>query len=195
MKACGSSSPGDRIVGDRIRTLRVELGLTPEDLATSAGLDQVVLLAIEAGQASLTGRHVRRLSVALGVRMVDLMVSCAEGQSRVIRRAGQPGWRDPETGITRRRLTPTGIGALTELVEIEYPPGAVCDFRHPPFEGIEHQVLVLEGALDLAIDDGADLTTYALEAGDCLFVPCGCGMLVGNPYDRNVRFIVTVSSS
>jgi transcriptional regulator with XRE-family HTH domain len=195
MKAGGSSPPEGRIAGDRIRTLRIELGLTPDELAAAAGLDRAMLAAIEAGDSRLTGRFVRRLSVALGVRMVDLMVSCADGPSRVIRRAGQPGWRDPETGIVRRRLTPTGTGALTELVEIDYPPGTASDFRHPPFECIEHQVLVLDGMLDLAIDDGGDLTTYALEAGDCLFVPRGCGMLVANPYDRSVRFLVAISSS
>lgn len=56
-------------------------------------------------------------------------------------------------------------------------------------------MLVLDGTLDLAIDDGASLTTYALEAGDCLHVPRGCGMLVSTPYDRGVRFIVSALSS
>jgi quercetin dioxygenase-like cupin family protein len=123
------------------------------------------------------------------------MVSSADAQSRVSCRSDQAQWCDLETGIVRRRLTPEGVGALAELIEIQYPPGAACDFRHPPFDGIEHQVLVLEGTLDLAIADGESLTSYALGAGDCLHVPQGRGMLVANPYDRAVRFLVIVSSS
>ena len=195
MKTVGSSSPKDGIVGDRIRTLRIELGLTPENLAASAGIDQAMLSAIEAGRAGLTWRIIRCLSTALGIRMVDLLASSAGTPSPVNRRVDQAGWRDPETGILRQRLTPERVGALTELLEVEYPPGAVCDYRHTSFDNLEHQVVVLEGRLDLAIDDGANLTTYALQAGDCLFVPRGRGMLVSNPYDRNVRFVVAISSS
>ncbi|BAR98889.1 transcriptional regulator [Blastochloris viridis] len=173
--------------------MRFELDLTLDDLACRAGIDLATLSDIETGNVCLTGRFVRRLSVALGVRMVDLMLSAAV-QSRVSPRAEQSSWRDPETAIVRRRLTPDGVGALTELVEIEYPPGAACDYRDPPFESTEHQVLVLDGRLELAIDDGASLTAYALDAGDCIHVPRGCGMMVSNPYQRSARFIVSISS-
>lgn len=195
MESCDSSSEINRIVGERIRTLRVELGLTLEDLAERAGIDPVTLSALEAGQARLTWRFICGLSGALGIRMVDLLASSVDASSPVNHRAGQAGWRDPETGILRRRLTPERVGAIVELLEIEYPPGAACDYRNTPFDGIEHQVVVLEGALDLAIDQDANLTTYALEPGDCVFVPRGCGMLVTNPYARSARFIVAISSS
>jgi transcriptional regulator with XRE-family HTH domain len=60
-------------LGKAIRTLRIEAGLTEEELARQAELDASALAAIEAGREEPTWGDLRRLAYAVGKPLEQLL--------------------------------------------------------------------------------------------------------------------------
>lgn len=62
-------SPSDPLLGfaQRLRTLRLERGLSQEALAAVAGLDRTYVSSCEAGRRNVTLRTICRLAAALQV--------------------------------------------------------------------------------------------------------------------------------
>lgn len=63
-----------REVGSRIRTLRIELGLTQEQLALASGVTRNVLIDVEHGRRGLLYERLFDIAEALGVP-VDRLVA------------------------------------------------------------------------------------------------------------------------
>lgn len=62
-----------KILGDNVKKIRIEKGLTLEDLALSSGLRRVYLTKIESGQAvRLNLKHMQRLCVGLDISVKEL---------------------------------------------------------------------------------------------------------------------------
>ena len=61
-------------VGKRIRELRVERGLTQEQLAHESGVTRPILSGVEKGQRGLLYERLFDIADALGVPASDLMV-------------------------------------------------------------------------------------------------------------------------
>jgi transcriptional regulator with XRE-family HTH domain len=62
-------TPLDRHVGRRIRGKRRALGLTPDDLAKSLGIDAVTIAAYERGTERVPSEHLVRLSEIMDVAL------------------------------------------------------------------------------------------------------------------------------
>ena len=83
---------------------------------------------------------------------------------QVARAAGQPVWRDPETGFLRRSLSPPGPSPL-EMIWGELPPGAEIAYPAASFAVIADQLLVVLGG-QLTIAQGG--VAHVLTEGDCM---------------------------
>lgn len=62
-----------RAVGEVVRRLRIERGLTQEQLASTAGMDRTVLIALESGRRSLLYERLFDIADALDVSLADLV--------------------------------------------------------------------------------------------------------------------------
>lgn len=62
-----------RIVGRNIRRLRLERGLSQEDLAAEIGVHRTYMGGVERGERNLTLRSLERLAGRLGVSPVGLL--------------------------------------------------------------------------------------------------------------------------
>jgi XRE family transcriptional regulator, regulator of sulfur utilization len=62
-----------KAVGERIKAVRAERGLTQDQLAELSGLNRVHLYRVENGQQSMTLRTLKIIADALDVRMRDLI--------------------------------------------------------------------------------------------------------------------------
>ena len=62
-----------RLVGKRVRVLRVFLGLSQEELATAAGVTRNYVSAVERAVHRLDVVRARRLALVLRVRIGDLL--------------------------------------------------------------------------------------------------------------------------
>jgi transcriptional regulator with XRE-family HTH domain len=58
--------------GDRVRALRLELGVSQEKLALDCGLDRTYISGIERGKRNVSLVNIHRLADALGVSASDL---------------------------------------------------------------------------------------------------------------------------
>ncbi|WP_369693181.1 helix-turn-helix domain-containing protein [Arthrobacter sp. DNA4] len=78
-----------KAVGARIRELRLERGLTQEELGHAAGMDRKTVLYVELGQRSLGYERLWDISAVLNVDIVDLFVPPESMPQRITYRGGR----------------------------------------------------------------------------------------------------------
>lgn len=178
----------DRVVGERLKTLRIEAGMTLEHLAGLSGVSRAMISRIERGEASPTAVLLARLSMALGLSLSAFFAS-GKRTDPFLRREDQHVWMDPDTGYVRRSVSPNGTGALVDLVEVMLPSGRKVHF--PPQSinaGVCQHVWVLEGDLLLEVEG----QSYPMARGDCLYHDIGRGHSFINPGSTPVRYAVVL---
>lgn len=154
----------DRRLAARLQRLRTQQGWTLDDLAQRSGVSRATLSRLERGETSPTASLLNRLCAAHGLTMSRLL---AEVEARPVRKlplAEQAIWRDPRNGFVRRMVSPPSAGFAAELVAAELPPGALIHYDQVSVPGLEHHLLLLEGALALTLDG----ERHALAPGDSL---------------------------
>lgn len=82
------SDPQLLLVGQRLRALREERGLSQENFALEAGIARSYYGGIERGQRNLAALNLIRIAAALGVEIGDLFPSVRELQKVGERRRG-----------------------------------------------------------------------------------------------------------
>ncbi len=75
-----ATSP-QRAFGDRIRELRLAVGMTQEDLAERCGLFRTYMSRIETGKANPTLTMIHALADSLGVSVTDLFALPVEAKA------------------------------------------------------------------------------------------------------------------
>lgn len=171
-----------------LQRLRTDRGLTGAALADRSGVSRAMISRIENGDVQPTASLLGRLSAALGITLSELIASAERGERRLARRGEQPVWTDPETGYTRRAVSPTSDGRL-ELVEVHLPPGARVGFPAEAYTFTHHQIWVLEGALEFREGE----TVHELEEGDCLQLGPAAPCEFHNPGRAGCRYLVAVT--
>ena len=179
----------DGRIGDRIRALRAERGLTLDGLARLADVSRAMLSRIERGESSPTAQLLAKVCGGLGTSLSALFAAAEAPAGPLSRRADQPTWRDPESGYVRRNVSPPGTGSAVEMVEIEFPAGGSVSFENRRVAGADQHVWVLDGTLALEVGGEA----FRLEKGDCLVMRFGVPVVFRNPSPRPVRYAVIVS--
>ncbi len=154
----------DRRIADRLRTLRAERGLSLEALASLSGVSRATLSRLENAEVSGTAAVLGRLCAAYGITLSRLMFEAEDDFSALVRHADQPVWVDAGTGYRRRSVSPPSPRLSGEALDCMLPPGTLIDYPAPPRPGLEHHLVLLEGAL--AVTLGA--VRHALSPGDCL---------------------------
>jgi transcriptional regulator with XRE-family HTH domain len=154
----------ERRIAQRIRALRVERQWPLEELAARSGVSRASLSRIENGEVSPTAAVLCRLCGAFGLTLSRLMVLVEEGFTPHVPRAAQEAWEDPGTGYRRRLVSPPAPGLSGEVIECTLRPLTRIAYDGPPREGLEHHLLMLEGALSLTVDGAC----HQLSPGDCL---------------------------
>jgi transcriptional regulator with XRE-family HTH domain len=181
-------------IGERLKVLRTELGVTLEELAARSGFSVEEIANIESGERFPTGTAVLRLCSTLGVTLAELLRSPNSSGSRLNRRADQLCWSRAGTAAVCRKITPDGTGALSDLLEFEFPPGASYDYQDPPpLVGIDRQIFIIDGTLDLAITEGDQTVSYQLHAGDCIHLPPGALYVFTNASGALIRCLAILT--
>jgi transcriptional regulator with XRE-family HTH domain len=154
----------ERRLAARLAGLRTERGWSLEALAERSGISRATLSRLERGELSPTAAMLGRLCTTFGWTLSRLMADAETRAPNVVRAAEQAAWTDPETGYTRRILSPPAPSLRGELVEVRLPPGAVVAYDASPVPGLEHHLWLLEGAVTIEIEG----TAYSLRPGDTL---------------------------
>ncbi|GIF10809.1 helix-turn-helix domain-containing protein [Actinoplanes teichomyceticus] len=170
-----------------LRAVRTERELTLNALATRSGVSRAMIAKIERGAAQPTAALLGRLAAALGITLSELFSRTEKDSRRLIRRADQAVWIDPETGYRRRSVSPPGGAA--QLVEVELPPGASVACPADAFAPARHQIYVLDGRLRFREGD----VVHDLDAGDCLELGPPAPGEYHNPAGQPCRYLVILS--
>lgn len=179
----------DAAVGSRIRRLRIDRGLTLEELAQASGVSRAMISRIERAEASPTASLLARLCAALGLSLSAFFAEDGEPASPFVKRSEQPVWRDPETGYVRRAVSPSTTGSPVDIVEVDFPAGARVGFPpHAASRGMTQYVWLFEGEMEMTTGDAV----YRLQPGDCLFMPVGEGHVFHNPTEYPARYCVVL---
>src|SRR5579871_5331248 len=109
-------------ISARVKTEREMRGWPLSELSERSGVSKAMISKIERGEASPTATVLGRLSGAFGLTLSTLLALAEQTGDRLVRHADQSVWEDPETGYTRRRISPP-TGGVLELLEIELPAG------------------------------------------------------------------------
>lgn len=148
----------------RLRGLRAERNWSLDDLAKRSGVSRATLSRMENAEVSPTASVLGRLCAAYGLTMSRLMRLAEEEFEPVVRREAQWVWRDREIAFERRSLSPPNAALSGEVIECSLGPGTRIVYPQPSKPGLEHHLVLVEGALTLAIGN----IRHELAAGDCL---------------------------
>jgi transcriptional regulator with XRE-family HTH domain len=170
-----------------LQGVRESRGLSANALADLSGVSRAMIGKIERAEAQPTAALLGRLIGPLGLTMSELFTRVESPRNRLVRRADQPLWTDPETGYRRRAVSPPD-GHL-QLVEVELPPGRSVSYPPDPFVPTHHQIWVLAGRLLFREGD----VEHELEAGDCLELGPPQACTYANPGKTTTRYLVALA--
>ncbi|WP_433438411.1 helix-turn-helix domain-containing protein [Nonomuraea sp. CA-141351] len=178
--------------GGNVRRRREEAGLTLEQLSTQSSVSRAMLSKVERGEKSPTIGVASRIAHALDASLSDLIgapAAAASGVAVVMRKNDRPVFRDPETGFERHMVSAAPGAGGAEMV-VHYLPAQVSTGLLPAYPpGTEKQVVVLEGALTVAIG-GINET---LHTGDSLFFQADADHGFANRTDAPCEYIMVIS--
>ncbi|NEY32035.1 helix-turn-helix domain-containing protein [Streptomyces sp. PRKS01-65] len=157
-------APADARLAARLAELRTEHGWSLGELAQRSGVSRSTLSRAERAQTSPTAALLNRLCAVYGRTMSQLLSEVEAQPAPLVRAAEQPLWEDRASGLVRRSVSPPHAGLRGELVEARLAAGACIGYDRPPVPGLEQHVWLLEGALEVTVQD----TAHRLGTGDCL---------------------------
>ncbi|MDX3928235.1 MAG: helix-turn-helix domain-containing protein [Shinella sp.] len=177
------------IIGDRVRLLRVEHGLTLEQLAERSGVSRAMISRIERGEASPTAPLLARLCTALDLTLSAFFAFGEEAGNPLARYEAQTTWRDPESGYLRRSVSPPRTSSRVDIVEVEFPPRARV-FLPPETgkAGMTQHVWLLSGELTMTVGEAV----HHMKPGDCLYMSITEGHVFHNPGSVAARYAVVL---
>lgn len=175
-------------IARRVKLERETRGWSLADLAERSGVSKAMISKVERCEASPTATVLGRLSGAFGLPLSVLLALAERAEERLLRRDRQPLWRDPETGYTRRAVSPPNGGHL-ELLEVALPPGVRVPYPASAFAFQHQQIWVLSGRLEFTEGGRGHL----LEEGDCLQLGAPSDCVFHNPGPDVARYVVALT--
>ncbi|MGV8937827.1 MAG: helix-turn-helix domain-containing protein [Allorhizobium sp.] len=184
-----NESPLNLSIANRLKQLRSDKNLTLDDLAAQSGVSRAMISRIERAEASPTAVLLARLCSALGQSLSSFFEGEGTAASPLAKKAEQPLWRDPATGYVRRSVSAPGTGSRVDIVEVDFPPGAIVHFPYLSAARLQWQHLWLfEGALMVTVAG----TRYPMLPGDCLHMNIADEHVFENTGDTPARYAVVI---
>jgi transcriptional regulator with XRE-family HTH domain len=152
-------------LGERVRALRRERGLTLDLLAGQSGVSRAMISKLERGEKNPTLVVAAKVAEGLGVSLSQLVGVEERKEVDVVRRDRRMTMRDPETGFERQLLSPSFAGRGIEFIRNVVPEGSTSGEFPPHRAGVEQYIVVERGQLRVILGGEEHL----LEEGDALY--------------------------
>lgn len=154
----------DGRIAQRLRSLRLERDWPLDELARRSGVSRATLSRLENAEVSPTASVLGKLCAAYGLTLSRLM-HMVEGEfAGLVRRGDQATWSDESVGFERRVVSPPARNLAGEALACALKPGARIAYDGPPRPGLEHHLILLEGALTVTVEG----SVHVLSPDDCL---------------------------
>ena len=174
-------------ISTRIKIERGSRGWSLAELSERSGVSKAMISKIERGEASPTATVLGRLSGAFGLALSMLLSLAEQNGNRLNQHAQQNLWTDPETGYTRRTLSPPA-GGMLELLEIVLPAKVSVPYPASAFTFQHEQILMLEGRLQFREGE----QEHQLNPGDCLQLGPPMDCVFTNPGGKPCRYLIAL---
>lgn len=155
---------GEGRLAANVRRLRQERGLTLDALALRCGVSRAMISKVERGTAVPTTTVLGKLAGGLEVGLSQLVGDQQAREPVLLEPEQQPAYRDPETGFTRRSLSPLFPDRRVDFAVNILPPGQSASFA-PHHRGVEEYLFVSRGELVVLVDG----TRFVVGQGSSLF--------------------------
>lgn len=175
-------------LASQLSDLRKRQGWSLDELARQSNLSRATLSRLEKGEVSPTAESLGRLCSAYGLPMSRLLMMVEDSFDPKIPFERQAEWRDPDTGFTRRSVSPSAPGLTGEVLECHLPRNTTITYDTPPKPGQEHHLIVQDGSLTLTLDE----TAHDLSGGDCLRYHLSGPTRFQTGPDRGARYILVL---
>lgn len=152
-KAISTVPPAPPEVGATLQRMRLERGLTLEDLSRTAGVSKSMLSQIEREKANPTIAVAWRLANALGVSIAELLssVSPKVDTIRMLEPHETPTLPGEHAGYILKILGPMELAGRFEWYELILAPGgALVSNSHDP--GATEHLTLLHGSVEVEVD-------------------------------------------
>lgn len=177
----------DRLA-QRLRALRGERGWTLDETAARSGVSRATLSRLEKAEVSPTAKVLGQLCAAYGLTLSRLMHLVEAEFAPLLPRAEQPVWHDAETGFHRRSVSPPAQSLAGEVLEGTLDAGTEIAYDRPPRPGLEHHLVLLEGALSVTLGE----RTHDLRPGDCLRYQLFGASAFATPPHSGARYLIFI---
>jgi transcriptional regulator with XRE-family HTH domain len=153
-------------IGEVLRRLREQHGLSLRTLAGRAGFSASFLSQLENGQVSPSIASLDRIAAELGVRIADLFDASQAPSAGVVRADARPGFTSSWSRARVESLTPPGARRPLEAVAVRIAPHGASgrDVSGHPSDQFAY---VLKGPITLLLGD----ETLSLASGDSATIP------------------------
>lgn len=176
---------------DNVRTRRLRLGLSLNQLASRTGVSRSMISAVERGAKSPTIHTLCRIAAGLACTVSELIDEVGSESVHVVRAAQRPTFRDEDSGVERQVLSTALVEHGLEAVWYSIPPHRDAGpFPAEALGSIEH-ITVIDGQLDLVFDD----QSLRLEAGDSVTYRLNTVVTYRNAGDETCRLLLVIDKS
>jgi transcriptional regulator with XRE-family HTH domain len=151
------------IVGQNLRRLRTERGLSLERLAKNSGVSRAMLGQIELGQSAPTITLVWKIARALEVPFAAMLAVRAATGPQVLRADRAKLLRSADGSFSARALFPFDGERKVEFYELRIAAGAHED-AEPHVPGTTENLVVARGSIEVRVGH----TTYTLGPRDAI---------------------------
>ena len=156
--------PTRKALASHLRNLRLERGMTLNELEGRCGVSRATLSRIETGEVSPSAEALGRIAASYQVSISTLFQPIEPSFEPHVPAAAQAVWNDAASGLTRRMISPASGLLRGEVIEATIAAGRDLHYDTAPVPGQEHHLVLLEGALALTVGE----VTHDLRPGDCL---------------------------
>ncbi|RED49233.1 helix-turn-helix domain-containing protein [Aestuariispira insulae] len=176
-----------RLAG-RLKELRQDRGWSLDQLAGSSGVSRATLSRLENADVSPTTDILGKLCSSYGITLTRLMMSVEQVFQPHLPRDAQEEWTDQANGFTRRMVSPPSASLAAEVIEGRIEPDRQLIYDRPTRMGMEHHLIMLEGRLEVSLDD----VRHSLEDGDCLRYLLKDTSRFQTPPDSGARYLLVL---
>lgn len=175
-------------VGERLRILREERGLSMRSLARASGLSTNALSMIERGRTSPSVSTLAKLAMALGAPITAFFRSEPERSNIVFRKVAQRSRSILQTGLYEG-LGGDAFSGMMEPFILTLDPGSTSG-EHDMIHTGQEFALCLEGAVEYGLEN----QLFRLEAGDSLIFAANLRHSWHNPGPGPARLVIVLSA-
>jgi transcriptional regulator with XRE-family HTH domain len=174
------------VVGQNLRKLRTQRGLSLERLAQLSGVSRAMLGQIELGQSAPTINVLWKIARALEVTFSALISSRTSAGALVLRSNDSKLLTSKDRSFSSRALFPYDVPRRVEFYELRLSPGGVEDADpHPP--GTSENLVVTQGAVEIEVAG----QTHRLDTGDSILFEADVPHAYKNPgKSESVMYLV-----